>query len=69
MMTDKMGLSSQKSQTADPSAPTEPILLTAPSARSLSPIVIRRKTRNKDLSPMSKSFKKTLHVSISYDFI
>jgi len=71
-LTEKLGLSSQESQTALTAltAPTAPIVLTAPTAplaapltsRSLSP-VIRRRNRDRKLSPMSKSFKKTLHVS------
>jgi len=70
-LTEKLGLSSQESQTAltaltaptEPTAPTAPLVLAAPPAsRSLSP-VIRRRNRDRKLSPMSKSFKKTLHVS------
>jgi hypothetical protein len=61
----KLGLSSQQVQSAPtaPTAPIVPIVLTAPPvSRSLSP-VIRRRNRVKELSPMSQSFKKTLHVS------
>ena len=32
------------------------------SKRSLSPVLIRNKGRNKQLSPMTRSYKKTLHV-------
>src|SRR5215471_12972068 len=31
-------------------------------ARSLSPVLVRNKGRNRQLSPMSRSYKKTLHV-------
>lgn len=50
-LTVKLGLSQQSSESTQ----------TAPAKRSLSPVLRRKRARQ--LSPMTKSYKKTLHVS------
>lgn len=59
-LTEKLGFSKQQS-IAQAGSSGNIVDRVGTGARSLSPVIIKR-NRKKELSPMSKNFKKTLHV-------